>query len=275
MNNIPEHLKECYEQTEKEFLVLCIGGTKSGGKFPDGDWIYNVKMIGFVENGKQYSVKGYLTWCEKDGEEVYGEIFKETDIYRIKGYLEKAENPKKIYLSEVTSGKEKNEFFYNLLTEYNKEVSVNSDILGKLILDKTYGWYEGNADWCGSETSFSIILESPDDDITEILSLVEDFYRNQSEWNRKLREFSASQLTELANDWLADEYYEEDDEETEPVQEITEKDFANRISISGISFYTDGNFEVFYDDDDMFWGHSILIDGNIKTGKLESSHIAG
>ena len=185
MNNIPEHLKECYEETEKEFLVLCIGGTKCGGKFPDGDWIYNVKMIGFVENGKQYSVKGCLTWCKKDGEDVYGEIFKETDIYRIRGYLEKVENPKRIYLTEITSGKEKNEFFYNLLTEYNKEVSVNSEIFGKLILDKNYDWYEFNADWCDSESSFSINLENPDDDITEILSLIEDFYRNQSEWDRK------------------------------------------------------------------------------------------
>nr|MDE6425803.1 DUF2262 domain-containing protein [Ruminococcus sp.] len=270
-----EHLKEYYEETEKEFLVLCIGGTKCGGKIPDGDWTYNVNMIGFVENGKQYSVKGCLTWCEKDGEELYGEVFEETDIYRIRGYLEKSENPKKIYLTEITSGKEKNEFFYNLLTEHNKEVSVNSEILGKVVLNKNYDWYEGNAYWCGSESPFSINLENPDDDITEILRLVEDFYKNQSEWDRKLREFSASQLTELANDWLEDEYYEEDGEETEPIQKITEKDFSERISINSIGFDMNGNFSVYYNDDDMFWGHSIVIYGNIKTGEFESAEIIG
>lgn len=284
MNNIPEDLKERYEETEKEFLVLCIGGTKCGGKFPDGDWSYHVKMIGFVENEKQYSVKGCLTWCEKDGEELYGEAFEETDIYRIKGYLEKAKNPEEIYLTEIISDNEENDFLANLLTEYNKEISINSETLGKLIFNKDLEWYEteNNLEWCGEDVEFSI---SPDgeNDINEFLPLAEEFYKNRQEWDKKLRDFSASQLTELANDWAYQEFYEyydedeeeESDEEAESFKEITEKEFAERISISGISFYTDGNFEVFYDDDDMFWGHSILIDGNIKTGELESSYIAG
>ena len=37
---------------------------------------------------------------------------------------------------------------------------------------------------------------------------------------------------------------------------------------------SDGSYEVYYDDDDMFYGHVILIDGNMDTG-MEDADIAG
>lgn len=163
---------------------------------------------------------------------------------------------------------------------------INSEILGKLILNKELDWYEteNNLEWCGEDVEFSI---SPDgeNDINEFLPLAEEFYKNRQEWDKKLREFSASQLTENANDWAYEEEYDEEDyddededdmdEESESFKEITEKEFAERISIDGITLYTDGNFNVFYNDDDMFLGHSIVINGNIKTGELESADLFG
>ncbi|MDE6781139.1 MAG: DUF2262 domain-containing protein [Ruminococcus sp.] len=285
MENVPESIDGRFHSEEKEFLVMTIGGT-SGSKC-DGYWNKSIDILGYVEieSGRTSNIKSSLNWSVEDYKS--DNNFKNGGIiYRIKGRLPKLLDGEPwinneyrmsgLYATEIISENEKNDFLENLLTEYRKEVSVNSEVLGKLILNKELDWYEteNNLEWCGEYVEFSI---SPDgeNDINEFLPLAEEFYKNRQEWDKKLREFSASQLTELANDWLEDEYYEEDDEETEPVPEITEKDFANRISISGISFYTDGNFEVFYDDDDMFWGHSILIDGNIKTGKLESSHIAG
>ena len=47
------------------------------------------------------------------------------------------------------------------------------------------------------------------------------------------------------------------------------------MSINSIGFDMDGNFSAYYNDDDMFWGHSIVIYGNIKTGKFESAEIIG
>lgn len=133
---------------------------------------------------------------------------------------------------------------------------INSEILGKLILNKELEWYktENNLEWCGKDAEFSI---NPDgeNDINKFLPLAEEFYKNRQEWDKKLREFAASQLTELANDWAYEEYDEDDeDEESESFKEITEKEFEERISIDGITLYTNGNFNVFCNDDDMFWG---------------------
>ena len=62
----------------------------------------------------------------------------------------------------------------------------------------------------------------------------------------------------------------EDDEE---FVEITEEKFAERMVLNSIGFDENG-FEVFYDDDDMFWGHSILVDGTLENG-IEQAYIAG
>ncbi len=36
----------------------------------------------------------------------------------------------------------------------------------------------------------------------------------------------------------------------------------------------DGDFAAYYDDDDLFWGHVILVEGNIN-GEISDAYIAG
>lgn len=292
MENVPESVDGNYHKEKKEFLVMTIGETHGSQLNGQDYWDKSIDILGYVEteSGRTSSIKSRLSWSVEDYQ-ADNNFQKSGIIYRIKGRLPKLLDGEPwvnneyrmsgIYVTEIISDNEKNDFLESLLTEYNKEVSINSEVLGKLILNKELDWYEteNNLEWCGEDVEFSI-SPNGENDINEFLPVAEEFYKNRQEWDKKLREFSASQLTELANDWLANEYYEEDDEEeesdeeAESFKEITEKEFAERISISGITFYTDGNFEVFYDDDDMFWGHSILIDGNIKTG-FESAEIAG
>ncbi len=289
MENVPESVNKRFHPEEKEFLVMTISGTH-GSKCNGQDyWDKSVDILGYVEteSGRTSDIKSCLDWCVKDWS--YDNFEKTGTIYRIKGRLPKLldgdepwinnkQRMSSLYVTEIISENEKNDFLENLLTEYKKEVSVNSSVLGKLILDKDLNQYETESEieWCGETVTISISVD--EDNINEILPVAEEFYNNRNEWNIKLREYSASQLTELANDWLDEEYYEDDDEEsdeeTKPVHEITEKEFAERITICDISFDSDGDFTVYYDDDDMFWGHSVVVYGNIKTG-CESAEIMG
>ena len=85
-------------------------------------------------------------------------------------------------------------------------------------------------------------------------------------WDDKARKFAAGELTDNANDWALDA--------DENAEEITQECFAKRLSISEVSVSTDGNFEIFYDDDDMFWGHVVIVSGNIETG-IDDTYMAG
>lgn len=86
----------------------------------------------------------------------------------------------------------------------------------------------------------------------------------QETWDKTMREFAAGNLTELANDWMGD------DEANEDAGPITEEAFAKRITLSEISITADGSFTAYYNDDDMFWGHSVEVRGSLETGVFDT-----
>ena len=71
---------------------------------------------------------------------------------------------------------------------------------------------------------------------------------------------------------LGKAYYEA--HKDEEVEEITEEDFARRMILSEVCISTEGDFDICYDDDDMFWGHVIIVSGNIRDG-ISGATIAG
>ncbi len=48
----------------------------------------------------------------------------------------------------------------------------------------------------------------------------------------------------------------------------------SRISLESLHAYPDGEFEVYCHDGDLFWGHVIIVSGNIN-GTFQDAHIAG
>ena len=76
-----------------------------------------------------------------------------------------------------------------------------------------------------------------------------------------MKMYAAKELVELANEWL------QDDDEAE-IDEITKEMFINSITLSSLSVYSEGDFEIFFSDGDIFWGHSIIVSGNIHEGSL-------
>src|SRR3954467_7230172 len=89
-------------------------------------------------------------------------------------------------------------------------------------------------------------------------------WAQQGDWNRRIRELATRELLDLKNsNWLA---------EDEPV--ITADDFTDRMRLESISVNGDGSFEFFHDDGDLFWGHTIIVGGNLRDGPT-SAQIAG
>lgn len=52
------------------------------------------------------------------------------------------------------------------------------------------------------------------------------------------------------------------------------EEFADRIGIESVDVNADGSFSVMYDDDDIFAGHVVVVDGNMEEG-LDSAYIEG
>ena len=149
-------------------------------------------------------------------------------------------------------------------------MTITDEILGEMTFDESLGSFEGEVEISGQNIYFGISVDNINDKETvdRLISEFKKFISEFDKWDKRIREFSAEKLTDNANDWLQDSL--EDDEE---FVEITEEKFAERMVLNSIGFDENG-FEVFYDDDDMFWGHSILVDGTLENG-IEQAYIAG
>ena len=149
-------------------------------------------------------------------------------------------------------------------------MKITDEILGEMTFDESLGSFEGEVEISGQNIYFGITVneitgeKSADELISEFKKFITDF----DNWDKRIRAFSAKALTDCANDWLQDSL-----EDGEPFIEITEERFAERMVLNSIGFDENG-FEVFYDDDDMFWGHCILVYGTLENG-IEEAQIAG
>ncbi|MFP3916768.1 DUF2262 domain-containing protein [Lysinibacillus telephonicus] len=154
-----------------------------------------------------------------------------------------------------------------VLQESLKPVFYNDEILGQFELIKSVNTFEKKIIWANDEGLLSFDWFEDNDKMKSALKTAYVLFEQQDEWSQRVKEYAAEELTELANDWL------QDDEETE-IQEITKEMFMGLMKLSTICVYPEGDFEIFYSDGDMFWGHSIIVCGNID-GKFDSAEIAG
>ena len=147
-------------------------------------------------------------------------------------------------------------------------MKITDEILGEMDINE--GDIEGEVEISGQNIYFGISVDDINDKETvdRLISEFKKFISEFDKWDKRIREFAAKSLTDCANDWLQDSL--EDDEE---FVEITEEKFAERMVLNSIGFDENG-FEVFYDDDDMFWGHCILVYGTLENG-IEEAEIAG
>ena len=147
-------------------------------------------------------------------------------------------------------------------------MKITDEILGEMTVDE--GDIEGEVEISGQNIYFGISVDDINDKETvdRLISEFKKFISEFDKWDKRIREFAAKSLTDCANDWLQDSL-----EDGEEFVEITEEKFAERMVLNSIG-YDENGFDVYYDDDDMFWGHCILVYGTLENG-IEEAQIAG
>ena len=147
-------------------------------------------------------------------------------------------------------------------------MTITDELLGEMNVDG--GDIEGEVEINGQKIYFGITVDeiSGEKSAEELISEFKKFIADFDKWDKEIRAFAAKALTDNANDWLQDSL--EDDEE---FIEITEEKFAERMVLNSMG-YDENGFDVYYDDDDMFWGHCIWVYGTLENG-IKDASIAG
>ena len=268
-----------FEDEAKEILVLLAGGSGAGKR--NGFWDVSHYFIAYVDcqTGALHTGDGRIVYPVSDEEHDAGGIldrFRREAVYRLKA---RKRIPHKV--PEGVTASSQNQFLIvevleenppcpaldEVLAEYRKPVVLNDEELGELSLDKDYDTFEGVVSWRDEDIDISLEVDSSSEDTwTLAVAAMKQMVADRDRWDRDMRAFAARELTELACEWR-----ESADEE---VPEITEESFAQRLDLTSIAMDPDGSFSAYFDDDDMFFGHCVVVYGSLADG-VASAEMAG
>lgn len=259
----------------KEVLVLTqeLGGCGRSGK--DILWEMSFPLLGVIDlaSGQLSTDTCRICWQLTDAEcQTEERIFDLHDlsIYRLRvqeslptPYLVQGEY---LWVTEVLDRDCQDARLGELLAAYKTPVVLEADGCSPLTLDKSLDLFCGEGQWAGENCLIHLEVDAPEAQTADnALRTLQILLADSANWDRKARQFAANELVDNANDW----------QEDEDAPEITEDEFASRISISEISISAeDGAFALYYDDDDLFWGHVIIVSGD-RTNGFSDATIAG
>lgn len=268
-----------FEEEVREILVSLAGSSGAGKR--NGFWEAAHSYLAYVdcETGTLCADEGRLVYPVSDEEYAAGAVlgrFRDEEIYRI---VARKKIPQE--LPEGMSASSQNRLLVvgvleenppcpaldEVLAEYCKPVVLKDEELGELTLDKDYDTFEGVISWRGEDIDISLEVDSSSEDTwTAAVRAMKQMAAEQDAWDRDMRAFAARELTELACEWR-----ESADEE---VPEITEESFARRLGLTSIAMDPDASFSAYFDDDDMFFGHCVVVYGSLTDG-VASAVMAG
>lgn len=139
------------------------------------------------------------------------------------------------------------------LEELQKPVTFEDSFFGTFTLERFVDWFTAEVVWEGNP--ISLHLEGRDE-VQECLKTACTIWENQSYWHQKIKDYAVQELLELKNnEWLNDDEVE-----------LTPNKFKDRMVLESIKVSPNGSFNFYFDDGDLFWGHTIEIDGSLLEG---------
>lgn len=278
-NMTQEEWEHTFEEEAREIFVLVAGS--SGAAKRNGFWEAAHSYLAYVdyETGALCADDGRLVYPVNDKDNAAGNVlgrFRDEEIYRVAA---RKKIPQE--LPEGMSASSQNEFLIvevleedapcpalkEVLADYRRPVVVTDEVLGELTLDKDYDTFEGVISWRDEDIDISLEVDSSSEDTwTAAVAAMKQMVADQDRGDRDMQAFAARELTELACEWR--------ESADEDVPEITEESFAQRIELTSIAMDPDGSFSAYFDDDDMFFGHCVVVYGTLEDG-VSSAVMAG
>ena len=275
-NMTQDKWERTFEDEAREIIVLLAGGGGAGKV--NGFWEVAHYFIAYVDcqTGALHAGDGRLVYPVSDEEHDAGGIldrFGQEMIYRVKarkrvphevpeGVAASVQN--QFLIVEVLEERPPCPALEEVLAEYRRPVVVTDEVLGELTLDKDYDVFEGHVLWQGEQIDVSLEVDAASEDSwIAARQAMKAMLADQDRWDRDMRASAARELTELACEWR--------DSADEEAPEITEESFARRIELRSIVMDAEGSFSAYFDDDDMFFGHSVTVYGTLKDGVTKAN----
>lgn len=244
--------------------ALGVGAGKAG---KDIMWTASIELIAWKSLSSNEPVKiekVRLQWLVDDEEwKKSKDLLEKITVVRLQVRI----SGKSMMLVKIQDIEYKDDDLETILQDSMKPVFYRDEFLGEFELDKSVKLFSKRNSWAGEEGNLYFDWHEDKNIMESSLKTAYTLFQDQNEWNKKVRKYASEELVNLANDWL------QDNDEAE-IDEITKEMFVNFMKLDSISVSPDGDFEIYFFDGDMFWGHTIIVSGNVN-GDFYSAEIAG
>ncbi len=136
---------------------------------------------------------------------------------------------------------------------------TKKDPFSKVLFDDgTLMEYQTQVDYKGTKVTLTIddVTDLDQEELHDLMEKAHEFYLHINDWIDKAWDFAVHELTWLKNDsWLG-----------EGEAEISEEEFRKRMKLDHINFGLEETFFVCFEDGDLFWGHEIVVMGDLTDG---------
>lgn len=139
-----------------------------------------------------------------------------------------------------------------------------SDALNMLCYEEGLGCHTGTIEIGGVPVTLRLYTDA-DDDLAPARRHAREVLAEFDTYSRRAEEYAVQELLPLKNDiWL------DEDEETP----LTPQQFKQRMALEALVFYAEGDVTFYYQDGDLFWGHTIEL-GMDAAGEFLRADIPG
>ena len=266
---LPEYEAE-FESEVFEIYALPRSDTNGGSPYLDKYHrpLVSTDAILDTRTGVLDRSEGILTWIIEGLDDRWGYSFEPHGVYKLLvkkakpledlGYMRPAWNNRYYVLKVLEEHAKHSEL--EALSAYLRTPKYLHTDRGDFLLNREYQYYTARID----DYAFTLDVDEGSDEICTVALSAFNKIDNFKEFEQRISTYISETLLDLANDWL-------DNDDQDP---ITAEIFAKRITMGELVFRNDGTIEVYYDDDDIFWGHCII--ANIDAdGNPVSADIAG
>jgi hypothetical protein len=140
-------------------------------------------------------------------------------------------------------------------------------VLGDFARDDSIKDYRSQVAWNGAP--ITLWLQATNlDELFAAANLARDVCRDAADWDRRAREFAASEYVAIHNQGWRES---ENGDET-PL--IDASQFVARITPESVWVRADKSMDIWYSDGDLFWGHSIQVCVD-QSGAFSEANLAG
>lgn len=242
--------------------VVQAGGISGGSSERKGYWILLLTFDGWKYAGGEI-YDGELTIRREVTEKELNSIMRQFapyDCVRVRARVAEQNafgNPQGLLVEIIGKVSEADLRRYAL--KLQEPVTFEDEQFGVFTLDRRVDWYEAVVPWVGLDIRLTL---SPDEgeDVTNCLTTARAIWDLQSTWHDRVGNYVVTELLALKNDtWL-------DDGEAA----LSPEQFKNRLTLNSITVRANGDFEFWYDDGDLFSGHSIRVAGSLSKGPTDA-----